>query len=96
MLFTILAGRRIATLQATPGRLSGGWLHQTRIRAARRLESNSQVGSWLPRLRIEHATPSQPEQPGPQSPDWYVLLASDEASDITGAIIPVTGGKPML
>jgi NAD(P)-dependent dehydrogenase (short-subunit alcohol dehydrogenase family) len=26
----------------------------------------------------------------------YVLLASDEASYITGAIIPVTGGKPML
>ncbi len=26
----------------------------------------------------------------------YVLLASDEASYITGAVIPVTGGKPML
>lgn len=26
----------------------------------------------------------------------YVLLASDKASYITGAIIPVTGGKPML
>jgi NAD(P)-dependent dehydrogenase (short-subunit alcohol dehydrogenase family) len=26
----------------------------------------------------------------------YVLLASDEASYITGAIIPVTGGRPML
>ena len=26
----------------------------------------------------------------------YVLLASDEASYITGAVIPVTGGRPML
>jgi NAD(P)-dependent dehydrogenase (short-subunit alcohol dehydrogenase family) len=26
----------------------------------------------------------------------YVLLASDEASYITGALIPVTGGRPML
>ena len=26
----------------------------------------------------------------------YVLLASDDASYMTGAIIPVTGGRPML
>jgi hypothetical protein len=25
-----------------------------------------------------------------------VLLASDEASYISGAIVPVTGGKPMI
>ncbi|HEX2020968.1 MAG TPA: SDR family oxidoreductase, partial [Aurantimonas sp.] len=26
----------------------------------------------------------------------YVLLASDQGSYITGAMIPVTGGRPML
>jgi NAD(P)-dependent dehydrogenase (short-subunit alcohol dehydrogenase family) len=26
----------------------------------------------------------------------YVMLASDEASFITGALLPVTGGRPML
>ena len=26
----------------------------------------------------------------------YVMLASNDASYITGAVIPVTGGRPML
>jgi NAD(P)-dependent dehydrogenase (short-subunit alcohol dehydrogenase family) len=26
----------------------------------------------------------------------YVLLASDEGSYMTGAVVPVTGGKPIL
>jgi NAD(P)-dependent dehydrogenase (short-subunit alcohol dehydrogenase family) len=26
----------------------------------------------------------------------YVMLASEEASYITGALVPVTGGRPML
>lgn len=34
-------------------------------------------------------------QPGEVAPA-YVLLASDEASYISGAILPVTGGKPIL
>ena len=36
--------------------------------------------------------PGQPREVAPV----YVLLASDEASYISGAVIPVTGGKPIL
>ncbi|MEV4619077.1 glucose 1-dehydrogenase [Asanoa sp. NPDC049573] len=36
--------------------------------------------------------PGQPRELAPV----YVLLASDEASYISGAIVPVTGGKPIL
>jgi NAD(P)-dependent dehydrogenase (short-subunit alcohol dehydrogenase family) len=36
--------------------------------------------------------PGQPKELAPV----YVLLASDEASYISGAVIPVTGGKPIL
>jgi NAD(P)-dependent dehydrogenase (short-subunit alcohol dehydrogenase family) len=38
------------------------------------------------------ARPGQPAELAPA----YVLLASDEGSYITGAMIPVTGGRPML
>lgn len=37
----------------------------------------------------------RPGQPAELAPA-YVLLASDEASYITGAVLPVTGGRPML
>jgi NAD(P)-dependent dehydrogenase (short-subunit alcohol dehydrogenase family) len=37
----------------------------------------------------------RPGQPAEVAPA-YVLLASDEASYISGAIVPVTGGKPIL
>jgi hypothetical protein len=37
----------------------------------------------------------RPGQPAEVAPA-FVLLASDEASYISGAIIPVTGGKPIL
>ena len=36
--------------------------------------------------------PGQPREVAPV----YVLLASDEASYVSGAVIPVTGGKPIL
>jgi NAD(P)-dependent dehydrogenase (short-subunit alcohol dehydrogenase family) len=36
--------------------------------------------------------PGEPKEVAPA----YVLLASDEASYISGAVIPVTGGKPIL
>jgi NAD(P)-dependent dehydrogenase (short-subunit alcohol dehydrogenase family) len=37
----------------------------------------------------------RPGQPAVVAP-VYVLLASDEASYMSGALIPVTGGKPIL
>jgi hypothetical protein len=36
--------------------------------------------------------PGEPKEVAPV----YVLLASDEASYISGTVIPVTGGKPIL
>ncbi|MBV8458772.1 MAG: glucose 1-dehydrogenase [Acetobacteraceae bacterium] len=49
--------------------------------------------------KVEHFgenTPlGRPGQPAELAPA-YVLLASDEASYITGALLPVTGGRPML
>jgi NAD(P)-dependent dehydrogenase (short-subunit alcohol dehydrogenase family) len=35
--------------------------------------------------------PGEPKEPAPA----YVLLASDEGNYISGAVIPVTGGKPI-
>jgi NAD(P)-dependent dehydrogenase (short-subunit alcohol dehydrogenase family) len=46
--------------------------------------------------RFGENTPlGRPAQPAELAPP-YVLLASDSASYITGAMIPVTGGRPML
>ncbi len=36
--------------------------------------------------------PGQPVEPAPVS----VMLASEEASDVSGATVAVTGGKPMI
>ena len=38
---------------------------------------------------------SRAGQPAELAPS-YVLLASDEGSYITGAMLPVTGGRPLL
>ena len=50
-------------------------------------EKASQFGANTPLGR-----PAQPSELAPA----YVFLASDEASYITGAVLPVTGGRPML
>ena len=43
----------------------------------------------------ENAPLGRPGQPAEVAP-VYVLLASNEGSYISGAMIPVTGGRPML
>jgi len=43
----------------------------------------------------EQAPLKRPGQPAELAP-IYVMLASDEVSYVTGAIIPATGGRPML
>jgi NAD(P)-dependent dehydrogenase (short-subunit alcohol dehydrogenase family) len=57
------------------------------------------IPSTMPQEKVEHfgeqVPLGRPGQPA-ELAGAYVLLASDEASYITGAIIPVTGGKPML
>jgi NAD(P)-dependent dehydrogenase (short-subunit alcohol dehydrogenase family) len=55
--------------------------------------------STIPADKVQHLsgnTPlERPAQPAELAPA-YVLLASGEASYITGAMLPVTGGRPML
>ena len=57
------------------------------------------IPSTMPEEKVksfgEQVPLGRPGQPA-ELAGAYVLLASDEASYITGAIIPVTGGKPML
>ncbi len=57
------------------------------------------IPSSMPRSRSNRSgknTPlGRPGQPAEVAP-VYVLLASDEASYISGARIEVTGGKPVL
>jgi NAD(P)-dependent dehydrogenase (short-subunit alcohol dehydrogenase family) len=57
------------------------------------------IPATMPAEKVEHFgenTPlGRPGQPVELAP-IYVLLASDEASYISGAVIPVTGGKPIL
>jgi NAD(P)-dependent dehydrogenase (short-subunit alcohol dehydrogenase family) len=43
----------------------------------------------------ENTPLKRPGQPAELAPA-YVLLASDEGSYMSGALIPVTGGRPML
>jgi NAD(P)-dependent dehydrogenase (short-subunit alcohol dehydrogenase family) len=57
------------------------------------------IPSTMPPEQVEkfgQNTPlGRPGQPGELAP-VYVLLASDEASYVSGAVVPVTGGKPIL
>ncbi|GAA2393538.1 hypothetical protein GCM10010170_106730 [Dactylosporangium salmoneum] len=53
----------------------------------------------MPPERVEQFgrnTPlGRPGRPGELAP-VYVLLASDEGSYVSGAVVPVTGGEPIL
>jgi NAD(P)-dependent dehydrogenase (short-subunit alcohol dehydrogenase family) len=57
------------------------------------------IPSTMPSEKVqsfgENVPLGRPGQPAELAP-VYVLLASPEASYITGALIPVTGGRPML
>ena len=57
------------------------------------------IPSTMPEDKVKHFgenTPlKRPGQPAELAPA-YVMLASPEASYITGALVPVTGGRPML
>jgi NAD(P)-dependent dehydrogenase (short-subunit alcohol dehydrogenase family) len=57
------------------------------------------IPSTMPPEKVEKFGANTPlgraGQPAELAPA-YVLLASDEASYITGALVPVTGGRPML
>ena len=57
------------------------------------------IPSTMPQEKVESfgkdVPLGRPGQPA-ELAGAYVLLASDEASYITGAVIPVTGGRPML
>jgi len=57
------------------------------------------IPSTMPSEKVAHFgenTPlKRPGQPAELAPA-YVLLASDQGSYMSGAIIPVTGGRPML
>ncbi len=57
------------------------------------------IPSTMPEEKVSHFgenTPlGRPGQPAELAPA-YVMLASPEASYITGAVVPVTGGRPML
>jgi NAD(P)-dependent dehydrogenase (short-subunit alcohol dehydrogenase family) len=57
------------------------------------------IPSTMPKEKVRdfgHQVPmGRPGQPAEVAP-VYVLLASDEASYISGAMVPVTGGEPVL
>lgn len=57
------------------------------------------IPSTMPADKVEHFgenTPlKRPGQPAELAPA-YVLLASDDGSYMSGAMVPVTGGRPML
>ena len=49
-------------------------------------------GSWVNGNQVPMKRPGQPKELAPV----YVMLATDEASYVSGATVAVTGGKPIL
>ncbi len=57
------------------------------------------IPSTMPKEKVENFGKKVPMQRAGQPAEvapLYVMLASDETSYVSGAVIPVTGGKPML
>ncbi len=57
------------------------------------------IPTTMPKEKVESFGQEVPMQRAGQPAEvapLYVMLASDEASYVSGAVIPVTGGKPML
>ena len=78
----LLADRGIRVNAVTPGPI---WTPL--ITSTMPAEKASSFGQQVP--------PARAGQPAELAPA-YVLLASDDGSYITGAVVPVTGGCPML
>jgi hypothetical protein len=57
--------------------------------------SNLSAFFYLTNAALPHMRPDRPGQPAEIAP-VHMMLASDQASYVSGARIAITGGKPIL